>query len=135
MRDYDDAFKARRKLEESPSRKKSPFSRNTDGNANGFSPRKYHGSPQYTRKFGSHSAIGSANWLHVKFQKPEFAKTRVAVERNAHIRSNYDWRETVVGEGREIISAAFATMSMILGAIRGTASIDRRGAVGISGQC
>ena len=28
--DYDDAFKARRKLEESPSRKKSPFSRNTD---------------------------------------------------------------------------------------------------------
>ena len=72
--DYDDAFKARRKLEESPSRKKSPFSRNTDGNANGFSPRKYHGSPQYTRKFGSHSAIGSANWLHVKFQKPEFAK-------------------------------------------------------------
>jgi hypothetical protein len=41
---------------------------------NGFSPRKYHGSPKYTRKFGSHSAIGSANWLHVKFQKPEFAK-------------------------------------------------------------
>ena len=69
--DYENDFKARRRLEESPSRKKSPFSRNAD---NGFSPRKYHGSPQYTRKFGSHSAIGSANWLHVKFQKPEFAK-------------------------------------------------------------
>ena len=69
--DYESDFKARRRSEESPSRKKSPFSRNAD---NGFSPRKYHGSPQYTRKFGSHSAIGSANWLHVKFQKPEFAK-------------------------------------------------------------
>ena len=69
---YENDFAARRKLEESPSRKKSPFSRKAD--MNGFSPRKYHGSPKYTRKFGSHSAIGSANWLHVKFQKPEFAK-------------------------------------------------------------
>ena len=69
---YENDFAARRKLEESPSRKKSPFSRKAD--MNGFSPRKYHGSPTYTRKFGSHSAIGSANWLHVKFQKPEFAK-------------------------------------------------------------
>lgn len=40
----------------------------------GFSPRKYHGSPIHTRKFGSHSAVGSANWLHVKFERPEFAK-------------------------------------------------------------